>query len=672
MLRNALLPSPPASLAAIAALLLVACGDPASQADLATTATGAEALPAARLGEAPSTFVRRFDEAPVRWQLWDDDTFALARTLNRPVFLYIGYSACPWSQRMRRESLDHPEVVDWLNESFVPVLVDAEQHPDVSDAIMRYAVAARQRSGWPLCAALTPELLPLSAFGYMPSPESRDSATLVATLGHIARQWEQFPDHYAAQAERDHANLQTKLDTTPPPEGWDFPPDLVELTFTDLASRFDPVHGGLSSIPKFSFAPKLGFLLWLIEEPDRASPYRQERARSMLRTILDRMAESAIFDQLGGGFFRYSADSSWNAPNFEKMLADQAQLIEVYARAATALDEPRYADVAARILSYTETTLAAPDGGFYSSEDTGDDGGRAPTGNYYVWSADAIGEALEGTDHDLFVRASEIRERGNIPSTSSYANPPSLGNVPRLTKLASAAESLGLEPDAARASITQSLATLRTIRDGRPSPLVDTKIVLGDNALMVSALARAAETTGDPALRARAESLAEFLLATFYDPSREDSPLMRISLDGAVATPALLGDYANLIACLIALAPPPAPSQDPGTDPWLAAARELQEIQLARFFDPAVGQLIVDSSMPSLPHVSPKLDDSATPSPASVTAGNLFRLSSGAPANAHAKIARTIARRYGSILDTYPGNGSVLVIALAEQGAIPR
>ncbi len=651
------------ALTGLIAIALGGCGRE-SEAPLAGNApeASAEDLPIAPLRDAPSVFVRRFADSPVRWQEWSAATFELAASLGRPVFVYLGYSACPWCEKMRRESLETPRVTRTLNTRFVPVLADAEVLPALNTSLIRYVNASTRRAGWPLCVALTPDGMPLSAFGYMPPPGTRDVPTLDTALDHIADQWEAFPDFYGTQAARDFAEFQKRVMPSPVPSGWTFSPELVGEAFTRLASGFDPSHGGLSGYPKFPVAAKLEFLTWLAGSEEHASPYQRERAASMVRTTLEAMAASALYDHVGGGFFRYSTDTSWNAPNFEKMLADQAVLARLYVHASQVLDEPRFAGLARQLFAFADTAFALPGGGYATSLDTGGGPDGKPTGWFYLWSSEEIDGALETADRELFTRASEIRARGNIPSADTYAEPPTLGNLPRLTELAEATETLGLSPVAAAESIDRALSALKEARDARTPPRRDDKVILSDNALMLSALATAARQLDDPALGEKASALADFLLASFYDPSRTGSPLVRIAHDGVAGVPAARVDYASLIAGLLDL----AALEGLGSEHRREIARELQGHQLQQFPSVASGSGS-DQTAPFLPAI---VDDGAAPSGLSLTVDNLLRLDG--EDGAMARVARAIARGQAGLLEENPEVATHLIMSLARgSGAAP-
>ncbi|MDG2124201.1 MAG: DUF255 domain-containing protein, partial [Verrucomicrobiales bacterium] len=523
------------------------------------------------LSRAGSPFDRSFADTAVWWRPWGEEAFAAAKQTDRPIFLFIGYSSCPWCSKMRRGSFSDPEVAGLINQNFIPVLVDAESLPGVNRLFMRYLEITRKQSGWPLCVWLTPDRLPITAGNYFPDTNDGSSPAFVTVLDHISGQWNRFPEHYRTQTRRDLGDLVESLQTLETSTDWTPSPAILNDAYSQLAATFDPVNGGFGSVPKFPAPLKLRFLLRYAERFPDAS-YQRDKATSMVTKSLDHLVSSSTHDLLAGGFFRYSQDASWNSPNFEKMLDTQALIARALIHASTATGDASYAATARRALRMVSTEFALPGGG-YASAIAAESTAPGSVGTYYTWTPDEISEALGGDPSQIATATSyySISRLGNLPIGSTPH-----GELSRRNTLYIKSPDQPTPPDIATIE-----ASLLSFRDNRPAPRKDEKIILQWNALLASTFVAAATFFDDPTYLTRAADLVTFLLDKFTNPGA--AGLARTLFAGQRGAAASSVDYAALIAAILDLH-----TASPSAG-WLEKAVSLQQQMDQRFHDPEKG-----------------------------------------------------------------------------------
>jgi uncharacterized protein len=493
-----------------------------------------------RLVREKSPYLLQHAHNPVDWYAWGDEAFARARAENKPFFLSIGYSTCHWCHVMERESFEDELVAGVLNEHFISIKVDREERPDVDKIYMTFVQATTGSGGWPLNVFLTPERKPFFGGTYFPPDPRPGRPGFRQLLQQIAALWRERKGEIAGSAADIHAQLAAAAANVPP---GDSPPagEVLPNAVAFFKRMYDPRHGGFGGAPKFP-QPSLPALLLRC-----ARRFHDDEAGRMVLHTCDRMAAGGIHDQLGGGFARYSVDAGWLVPHFEKMLYDNAQLIQLYLDAhlvsrPQTLDSGRqtpYAAVARDILDYTLRDLTHPDGGFYSAEDADSEGHE---GKFYCWTRMELGKLLTPDEFNIAVRYFGIIEAGNFTDHSHPIPLPNQNVLSAVDPKLSAAEELLLA-----AAKRKMLAA----RSQRVRPHLDDKILASWNGLMLGAMARAGVVLGDETYRAAAEKNAAFIQAKLWDAKTKT--LYHRWRDGERDNVQLLEGHAFLLAGVIEL-----------------------------------------------------------------------------------------------------------------------
>ncbi|HJW44336.1 MAG TPA: thioredoxin domain-containing protein [Geothrix sp.] len=539
------------------------------------------------LAESLSPYLLQHAHNPVDWHPWGEAALAKARAEQKPIFLSIGYSACHWCHVMERESFENPAVAEVLNAHFVSIKVDREERPDLDDLYMDAVQTLTGRGGWPMSVWLTPDLEPFYGGTYFP-PESRGGMPgFIPLLTRIAELWREDRAGLVGQAGKLTAELRRQAEVE---AGVELPGgDRIEAALDQLRRGFDGAWGGFGAAPKFPQQMAVDLIL--------ARGTAQDRAMA-LRT-LDAMWEGGMCDHLGGGFSRYSVDSQWLVPHFEKMLYDNAQLACCYLSAFQATGEPRYAQVARETLDYLLRDLRDPMGGFHSSEDADSEGEE---GKFYVFTPPEVWEALGRADGERFCAAFGITGGGNFEHGRSVAHRFSCAPADRLA------------PEEDRALREK----LRLWRDRRVRPGKDDKVLAAWNGLALSAMARGHQVLGEPRYLAAAQGCAGFLRDALW----RDGRLLRVWRQGRAHTPGFLEDDAAVIEGLVDL------YESDFDAAWLRWAETLGEGLLGRYHDPADGGFFsTEAALGDLIFRQKPGFDNALPSGNTLAARALLRLS---------------------------------------------
>ncbi len=529
-----------------------------------------------RLAQSTSPYLLQHQNNPVDWWEWSDDAFAEAVARDVPVLLSVGYAACHWCHVMAHESFEDQATAEWMNQHFVNIKVDREERPDVDSIYMEAVQTMTGRGGWPMTVWMTPDGRPFYAGTYFPKERHSGMPAFSEVMAAVADAWTTKRDQVLQQAD----NLSSALDSDIPTG--DFPTGAaLDNAVGAILSTLDSEHGGFGGSPKFPQQPVLEFLL-RSRRSDRAD------IDHALTLTLTHMANGGIHDHLAGGFARYSVDSYWLVPHFEKMLYDNAQLARLYLWAGVELDVPRFVAVARTTIGYLLEDLRHPDGGFYSAEDADSEGVE---GKFYVWDLAEFEEVLGD----------------GAAAAAAYFGVTAAGNFEgaNILNLAWGAP----EPD----NVAQIREKLLRRRSGRIRPGLDDKVVTAWNGLAIRALAEAGAALDDTGYVDAAAQAADFILAKL----RVDGRLMRSWRAGGVSGSAFLDDYAAMAIGLFSL------YEATGVLKWYEAALEMVE-GLHQFRNPDGGFFTTAADAESLIKRPSDITDNPSPSGSALAAEALL------------------------------------------------
>ena len=579
----------------------------------------AHAMSTNALAKEKSPYLLQHAHNPVDWLPWGPEAFEKARAEGKPIFLSIGYSTCHWCHVMAHESFENEDTAKLMNEHFINIKIDREERPDVDKVYMTYVQATTGGGGWPMSVFLTPDLKPFLGGTYYPPEDRYGRPGFPTLLLRIAEAWKKDSANIVAHG-NDVAEQLRKIAATAP-EHTSVGKEALATALNYFTGSFDSELGGFGNAPKFPRPVALNFLFRMASR-EGADSRDGKASMGMALITLQKMAAGGMHDHLGGGFHRYSVDKFWHIPHFEKMLYDQAQLASSYLDAFQITHDVRYADTARDILDYVRRDMTAKEGGFFSAEDADSivEHGKPEhrEGAFYVWTKDEIARVL-GDGAALFDRVYGVEEEGNAPAGSDPQGEFKGQNtlIERLS-VADAAKFFRKSEDETAASLAASRKKLFDVRAKRPRPHLDDKIITAWNGLMISAFARAAQILDDRAYLEAAQRSAKFIREHLW----KDGALVRSYREGASNVAGFADDYAALIAGLLDL-------YEADFDiAWLRWAVELQRKQDALFLDAKNGGYF--STAADAKHLLLRMKedyDGAEPSPNSVSAMNLLRLS---------------------------------------------
>jgi len=528
--------------------------------------------PANRLIDETSPYLLQHAYNPVDWYPWGEVAFQKAREENKPIFLSVGYSTCYWCHVMERESFEDPKVAEFMNQHFVNIKVDREERPDVDDVYMTAVQMMTGRGGWPMSVFLEPDTLkPFYGGTYFPPDDRGGMPSFLTVASRLSEAWSIQQDPVRLQASRIADAVAAQLADRPAavPVGRDD----VDKAVSQLLSRYDEQDAGYGGAPKFPMPVTLDFLM--------ETGWDLPTVKASLLHTLDRMAMGGMYDQVGGGFHRYSTDEKWLVPHFEKMLYDNGMLATVYATACERTGDSYYCEIAKEILEYTLREMVAEGGGFYSAQDAES---NAREGESYLWTPEEVVDVLvEGgmdeADIKIILNAYGLDQGPNFQDPHHPEEPPS--NVIHLVARPEVlAAEHGLEIDAFRGRLKQANALLLARRDHRDQPLTDDKIIVAWNGLMIAGMADTGRLLGSARYVEAAGKAADWIREHMWSP---EAGLMRTARADQVKIAGFLEDYALLIRGLLSLY---EATQDRA---WLDFAEQLLNQAKARFWDESVG-----------------------------------------------------------------------------------
>jgi uncharacterized protein YyaL (SSP411 family) len=561
-----------------------------------------------RLAKETSPYLLQHAHNPVDWYPWGEEAFRKAEEENKPILVSIGYAACHWCHVMERESFENEATAKLMNEHFVNIKIDREERPDIDHIYMDALQAMAGNGGWPLNMFLLPDRQPFYGGTYFPPQKAYNRPSWTEVLLAVSEAFKTKRQDLEEQA----ANLTQHLQQSNQfgvntvdlglPKDELFTQAQADAMVLALMGQADKEWGGFGHAPKFPGSFAIQYLL----RHYRVS--RDETALKQALLSLDKMIDGGIYDQLGGGFARYSTDEKWLAPHFEKMLYDNALLVDTLCEAYQLTGNQRYAQTIRHTLAFVQREMTAPEGGFYSALDADSEGVE---GKFYVWEEEEI-NALLGADAPAFNAYYDVSRHGNWEDVNILWAPRPLETV---------AQEQGMTPAELEALLERSRPKLMAARDKRIRPGLDDKILLGWNALMIHACCKAAAALGEGAYLAMAEKAMNCILENMRRPGA--SPAFWHTYKGGSARyPAFLDDYANLIRALTVL------QETSGNLEWIRTAAGLAEFVTEQFGDENARYFYYTAAGQEDVIVRKKeIYDGAVPSGNSVMAHNLWHLS---------------------------------------------
>jgi uncharacterized protein YyaL (SSP411 family) len=558
-----------------------------------------------RLLHETSPYLLQHAHNPVNWYPWSDEAFERARTEGKPVFLSVGYSTCHWCHVMEHESFEDIEIARFLNEHFIAIKVDREERPDVDDIYMKAVNIMAGRGGWPMTLMLTPDRKPFFAGTYFVARTGDRGARkgFLTILEEMSALYSENPEEALAKANEVSQRIRTAA--APARPGTIPGPQVIRRAAERFTQSFEPVWGGFGRSPKFPRPVELALMLRYWRRTDDAG------ALAMIEKTLDGMAAGGMYDLVGGGFHRYSTEMTWTVPHFEKMLYDNAQLVMAYLHGWQASGNPHYQRIARETLDYVVREMTAQEGAFFSATDADSPApnGHREEGLFFTWTPAEVRELLDSEQANAVITRFKLTARGNFEGRS----------IPHTRETAEeVAKKLNIDVPTLEKHLTQAREKMYQARALRPPPLLDDKILVAWNGLMISAFAQAASTLDDTGYLHAGRKAARFVLDHVHDGSGR---LLRSYKDGKARHRAYLEDYSFMIAALLDL------FEADADQTWLEEAIRLQALLDKHYWDQKNGgyfttahdaEVLLSREKPSY--------DGAEPSGNSVAALNLLRL----------------------------------------------
>ena len=608
------------------------------------------------LADETSPYLLQHAYNPVQWYPWGSEAIEKARIEGKPIFLSVGYSTCYWCHVMERESFENEDIAALLNEYFVPVKVDREERPDVDDVYMTAVQLMTGRGGWPMSVFIEPiELKPFFGGTYFP-PEDRGGRPGFGTLLEgIHGAWidpekrVQLED----QAQRLADAVRNRLASAPAP----VMPDagVVDAGVAQLMASYDARDAGFGGAPKFPSPPNLELLM--------AAAWDRPDVQAALTHTLDRMAMGGMYDQVGGGFHRYSTDAKWLVPHFEKMLYDNGQLASLYAEAGERTGDGFYSTIAAEISDYVLRDMLDDTGAFWSAQDAES---NAREGETYIWTPNEVDAALtaaglEENDIVFAHRVYALDEPANFRDPHHSSDPRWVLHLVDHPSVLAQRE--GLTAPAFHQRLVRINAALKQVRDARDQPTTDDKVLAGWNGLMIGGLADTGRLLSKVSYVQAAATAAEAIRSRMWS---KDGGLLRTMRGGEARIPAFLEDYALLTQGVLSLYEATEDAQ------WLIWAEQLVEQAKARFWSPAKGWFDMPENDEHLFVRGRSLYDGALPSGTSTMLGDLVELYELTGKPQWGELATATARSIGTVLQRSPRGMPIAVAAVYRRQQLSK
>lgn len=544
-----------------------------------------------RLIHESSPYLRQHAYNPVDWYPWGPEALEAAKRTNKPILLSIGYSACHWCHVMAHESFEDDAIAEIMNTHFINIKVDREERPDL-DQVYQHAVQCfiKRGGGWPLTLFMTPEKVPFYGGTYFPPKDRYQLPGFLKMLLALAEAYRKRPGDITRTTD-DVKNALRRIKKDSSKKEIDV--NLLQLATERLNKVFDVAHGGFGAAPKFPSTPALTLFLHAYEK-DGKSHFLE-----MVTHSLKKMARGGMYDQVGGGFHRYSVDEAWQVPHFEKMLYDNAQLARLYFSTYQATQDVFFRDIGTEILDYVLREMTDQQGGFYAAQDADSAGGE---GSFYTWSPEEVKAILDADTAKIVCQHYEITEAGNFEGKT----------IPHCeTSVETLADHIGASALAVREVLHSARTKLYTEREKRPKPLRDEKVLTSWNSLMIAAFVSGYAVTRDRRYFTAARKAADFILTSLYKNGR----LRHTFKDGVAKFDAYLDDVAFFADALLDLYEAGAGAE------YLVAAQALVDDLLERFWDQEKGgffytsddhEILIDRMRPCFDHSIPSGNAIAT------------------------------------------------------------
>jgi uncharacterized protein YyaL (SSP411 family) len=572
-----------------------------------------------------SPYLLQHAENPVDWYPWGEEALKKAKAEDKPILLSVGYSSCHWCHVMAHESFEDEATAQLMNDLFVNIKVDREERPDVDAIYMRAVVTLTGRGGWPLTVFLTPGGQPFFGGTYFPAESRHGLPPFRQVLLSVSTSYRDRGEQILRSANQLAVRIASQ-DVEPAAPDVELSPRTLDQALRKLSQSFDASYGGFGQAPKFPQAMVLDFLL---REYFRSG---NSLALRIVERSLEKMARGGIYDQLGGGFHRYSVDERWLIPHFEKMLYDNALLSRLYVRAFHATGRALYRRVAEETLEYVAREMASPEGGFYSAQDADSEGIE---GKFFAWTPGEITAALGNEEGNLLSQYFDVTERGNFEGRNVLSVPRDPDVVAHLA---------GVSQEHLDDVILRGRKKLMALRERRTHPQRDEKVIASWNGLMLASFAEAARVLGDGRYREIAIRNAELLLRELH----VDHQLYRILSAGRSKVRGYLQDYACLVDGLLAL------YEATFDDQWFLKARVLVDEMIGRFKD-ALGAGFYDTDGRDALITRPRdREDGALPSGNSMAADVLLRLAALTGEDTYERLAEEILTVMSDAMAQHP------------------